>query len=74
MELKEKDSLKDMLFKAKAENKRVDIVLSNGKMYTGTIKELGIQCVVLEQVGNRSFFDVIIKIEDISAFEFQARG
>ncbi len=72
MELKKSDSMSDILSSLK--DKTVDIVLSNGKSYNGKIIDIGHHIVSLEQRGNRSFFDAIIKIEDISAVEVQARG
>lgn len=72
MELKESDTLKDVLLKL--QDKEVYVILKSGKEYLGIIKEVGQHCAVLEQTGNRSFYDSIMRIDDISAVEIQVRG
>lgn len=72
MELKENYTIKDVLIKLRA--KEVYVLLKSGKEYYGIIMNVGQHCVALEQKGNRSFFDAIIRIDDISAVEIQVRG
>ncbi|MFX1408389.1 MAG: hypothetical protein ACFFBW_15670 [Promethearchaeota archaeon] len=74
MELKENDTIKDILLSAKKEDKTIDILLKSGKIYNGNIKKIGLHCISLDQKGNRSYFDVIIRIDEISAIEVRIRG
>jgi sRNA-binding regulator protein Hfq len=74
MELKEKDTIKDVLLSIQEQNKPVDILLKSGKMYKGTILIVGHHCVSLKQRGDRSFFDAIIRLEDIATIEVQVRS
>ncbi len=74
MELKENDTIKDVILFALREKKPILVLLKSGKEYNGIIKIIGLHCVSLEQKGNRSFFDAIICIEDISAIEIKVRG
>ena len=62
-----------MLTKAKLENKTVGVSLRNGTSVRGDILEIGSYCVVMELKGAKSFFDTVIRIEDISSFEIQVR-
>jgi ribosome maturation factor RimP len=62
-----RDALSDLL------NKKVEIILKSGKNFNGKIQTVGQHCMVLNQLGSRSFFDVIIQIEDIAAVEVQIR-
>ena len=71
MELQANNTIKDILNKLKT--KDVYILLRSGKEYTGSIKDVGEFCVVLAQTGSRSFYDSIIRIDDISAIEIRVR-
>jgi hypothetical protein len=71
MELKESDTLKDILLKL--QDKEVYILLKSGKEYLGIIKKVGALLTILEQKGKRSFFDSIIRNDDISAVEIKVR-
>ncbi|MFW9988080.1 MAG: hypothetical protein ACFFC3_05450 [Candidatus Odinarchaeota archaeon] len=72
MELNENYTIKDYLIKLRTKN--VYIILNSGKEYLGIIKDVGQFCLILEQKGQRSYFDSIIRIDDISSVEFQVRG
>lgn len=72
MEYNKNNTIKDYLTKLRTKN--TYILLKSGKEYLGIIKDVGQFCVILEQKGNRSYFDSIIRIEDISAVEVQVRG
>ena len=71
MELRDNDTLKDVL--SRVLDKDVYVLLKSGKEYLGKIKKVGELCVQLEQKGNRSFYDSIIRIDDISAVEIRVR-
>ncbi|MHA2294998.1 MAG: hypothetical protein ACXAEU_08655 [Candidatus Hodarchaeales archaeon] len=73
MEMKEKDTFKDMLVSAKKQDKPVDVHLKSGKSFNGNIITVGVHCLALKLRGNKSFFDAIIRIEDIAAIEVQVR-
>ncbi|MFX1257920.1 MAG: hypothetical protein ACFFAN_08680 [Promethearchaeota archaeon] len=73
MELNEKEGIKEILLKLKKSDS-VNIILKNGKEYIGKILNVGILCIQLQLHGNRSFYDSIIRIDDISAVEFKVRG
>ena len=72
MEIPENYTIKDVLIKLRT--KETLIILKSGKEYSGIIKNVGQFYVVLEQTGSRSFYDSIIRIEDISAIEIRVRG
>lgn len=74
MELKNNDTIKDILAKLVGKDKTISIVLKSGKDYSGEIQTLGEFCVSLKQSGNRSFYDALIRIEDISAIEVKVRN
>ena len=74
MKLKENDTIKEALLFALKEKNPILVLLKSGKEYTGIMKIVGLHCVSLEQKGKRSFFDAIIRIEDISAIEVKVRG
>ncbi len=73
MEFNEKEEMKDVLLKLKNSD-YVEIVLNSGKAYTGVILEVGIYNVRIKLAGPRSYYDAILKIEDITAVEFKVRG
>ena len=52
----------------------VEIVLGNGKVYGGFVKEVGTGTVLLTKLSQKEFYDAMIKIEDISAVEVRMRG
>ena len=71
--MKLNDTIKEALLSALREKKPIFVLLKSGKEYNGIIKMAGLHCVALEQKGNRSFYDAIIRIEDISAIEIRVR-
>lgn len=73
MNLKDRETMSDMLTKAKLENKTVDVLLRNGTSIKGDILDIGAYCLVMELKGAKSFFDTVIRIEDISSFDIQVR-
>lgn len=74
MELKENDTMKDILSSIQAQDKPVDILVKSGKTYKGILQKVGRNCISLKLIGDRSFFDAIIRIEEIAAIEVQIRG
>ncbi|MFX1503495.1 MAG: hypothetical protein ACFFDH_21205 [Promethearchaeota archaeon] len=72
MEYNENYTIKDYLTKFR--NKFVYILLTSGKEYLGIIKDVGQFCLILEQKGQRSYYDSIIRIDDITSVEIQVRG
>jgi len=71
MDLKNTDTIKDIL--ERNMGKKLELLLKNGKIYTCIIHNIGQFCVHVELLGERSFFDAIIRIDDISTIEFQVR-
>ena len=74
MELKNKDTITNILEKLAGNDNTISIILKSGKDYSGEIQSLGEFCVSLKQSGKRSFFDALIRIEDISAIEVEVRN
>lgn len=74
MEFRETDTMKDVLIRAQKEKSYFFVLLKSGKEYNGMIKEVGQHCIVFEQKGSRSFYDAIIRIEDVSSIEVRVRG
>lgn len=72
MKFKESNTIKDILIALI--NKEVLILLKPGKEYAGIIKTVGVHCMVLEQTNERSLFDAIISIDDISTIETKVRS
>lgn len=52
---------------------RASLILSSGKVFTGTIKEVGQHLVHLEKLQGKEYFDALIRIEDVSAVEIRFR-
>ena len=73
MELHEKEGIKDILSKCKKFDS-VFIILKNGKEYTGKILNVSLFSFHLQLHGSRSYYDAIIRIDDVSSVEFQVRG
>jgi hypothetical protein len=53
--------------------KDVYVHLRSGKTFQGYVKSVGDHFVHLEKLAGRDFFDVLIRIEDISAIEAKFR-
>lgn len=52
---------------------RASLTLSSGKVFTGSIKEVGQHLVHLEKLQGKEYFDALIRIEDVSAVEIRFR-
>ena len=50
------------------------VTLKSGKTLSGDIKEVKNSLLHLEKIEGRNYFDALIRVEDISAFEIQFRG
>jgi len=61
------DNLKSLI------GKKVYLTLGSGKTFAGFIKEVGDHLVHLEKLDRRSYFDALIRIEDISAIDTKFR-
>lgn len=53
--------------------KKVSVTLCTGKTFGGFIKEVGDHLVHLEKLDGKSYFDALIRIEDISAIDTKFR-
>jgi small nuclear ribonucleoprotein (snRNP)-like protein len=53
--------------------KKVYVTLSSGKTFGGFIKEVGDHFIQLEKLDGKSYFDALIRIEDISAIDTKFR-
>ncbi|MHA2097692.1 MAG: hypothetical protein ACW99A_03320 [Candidatus Kariarchaeaceae archaeon] len=69
MELNNNETIKGFLNKTLKLDSPIEIHLQSGKSFNGKVQSVGQHCLSLKQTGDRSFFDVIIKITDISAVE-----
>ena len=74
MEFESSATIPDILRKIKSENATCDILVKSGKNFSGTIQFLNNFIVVLQLTGARSFYDAIIRVEDISVIEIKARS
>lgn len=63
----------DILNSINKKGDNTQIHMKSGKNFTGKIQSVGLNFVILEESGKKSFFDAIIKINDISAVEVQSR-
>ena len=73
LDFSEKTTIDGVLQTLHGKKKKVDILLKSGKAYSGVIHAVGKQCVILEQSGTKSFFNAVIKNEEIAALEVQVR-
>ncbi len=53
--------------------KSVVLVLNNGAKVKGKVKSLSKGIVHIEMLGNKSFYDAVVKINDISAIQAKVR-
>lgn len=53
--------------------KKVTVTLDSGTSFSGFVKKVGDNLVHLEKLDGKEFFDVLIRIERISAIEAQFR-
>jgi small nuclear ribonucleoprotein (snRNP)-like protein len=61
------DNLKTLI------GKKVYLTLDSGKTFAGFIKEVGDHLVHLEKLDDKSYFDALIRIENISAIDTKFR-
>ena len=61
------DNLKSLI------GKNVYLTLDSGKTFAGFIKEVGDHLVHLEKLDGKTYFDALIRIEDISAIDTKFR-
>jgi hypothetical protein len=54
--------------------KDVYVHLRSGKTVQGYVKSVGSHLLHLEKLSGRDFYDALVRIEDISAFEARFRG
>lgn len=66
-------SLKDNLKALLAAKKAATVVLKNGATYQATIGTVGDHFVVLTEPQGKSYFDVLVPIDEIAALEARAR-
>nr|MDO8110515.1 hypothetical protein [Candidatus Sigynarchaeota archaeon] len=74
VDMKENDSIYDLFFQIKKENKVVEVCLKSGRSFNGTIGMIGRNNVVLKLRGDVSLFDAVIKLDEIAAIQYQARS
>ena len=74
MELNAKASLAEMLRQARAENERIETYLRGGQAFVGKVIAIGDHSVVIGPLVGKDFYDVQIRIDDISAISIQTRG
>jgi hypothetical protein len=53
--------------------KRIGVTLDSGAVISGVVKEVGDHFLHLEKLDRKEYFDSLIRIEDISAFESRFR-
>lgn len=66
--------IKDIINSLKGSENPIYILLESGREYCGAITEIGDHLIVVKQEGQRSYYDVYIQIDDISAIEVKERG
>ena len=63
----------EILNAAKVQGKALILVLNDGTKYTGKIKSVGPNAVILTGLQGREFFDAYITLESIAAMEERVR-
>ena len=66
--------LKDALLELKNDKQIIFIQLKNGKEYCGKIEDMGDHFLYLRMEGNRSYYNALIDITQISSIEIKERG
>lgn len=74
MEIKPDGTLKDILIAAQREDKVVNMILNSGKNYKGSVVHVGDFYIRLALKEQMSFYDVMVRLEHISAIEVQVRS
>ena len=62
-----------MLTAAKAKGKALVLVLRSGASYTGKVKDVGTEVVILTGLAGKEFFDAWIRLDNIVAMEERVR-
>jgi len=66
-------SVRDALARI-GQGKDVELVLANGKSYRGKLGTVGDQSVVVTELAGKEFYDVLIRLDEVSAVELRVRG
>ena len=72
MEISPDATIKEILTSAQQHEKVINILLSCGKTYKGSITQVGTYHVRLALKDQKSFFDVMIRLEHISAVQIRS--
>lgn len=72
MELRKNEEFIEILSKLKG--KPANIILKNGESISCEIKTVGQSCTLIERKDSKSFYDMIIRNDDISAIEMKVRA
>lgn len=56
------------------EGKYVKIILTSGQVVNGNLKEVTNNLAHVEKIAERNYFDALISLQEIAAFEAQFRG
>ena len=56
------------------EGRDVELVLSNGKSYRGTLGSVGSATVIVSQIAGKEFSDVLIALDAVAAVEVRVRS
>lgn len=59
---------------AAQQGKRVTLRLESGEELTGVLAEVGDKAVRLAELSGKEFFDAVVRVEDISAVIYRAKG
>jgi sRNA-binding regulator protein Hfq len=73
MELNAKHSMKDNLEAAREAKARVQVYLEGGTTLSGFVGEVGHHLVVIKALTGRDFYDALVAIDAIAAFDVQTR-
>jgi len=74
MEITPDATIKEILAAAQIQEKDINVILSCGKTYNGSVKQVGPYHVRLALKGQMSFFVAMIRLEHISVVEVQVRS
>ena len=73
MNINQEATMKDVLSAAQQQEKLVNVILSCGKTYNGTIAQVGTYHVRLELKDQMAFYDAVIRLEHVSSVEVPVR-
>ncbi len=74
MNFKKNILLKDALSELKNNGQVIFLQLKSGKEYCGKIEELGDNFLYLKMEGNRSYYNALIDLTEITSVEIKVRG